>query len=102
MSDDHPQILKTYKIRGYDVTLLKDYKTYPLAMTICKSGERDIVATVTLERNRMARALKTGSHFLCMHDGDRHLNYGASDEWMNVDKFEDAALKTIENWIDGR
>ena len=102
MTDGPPQILKLYNIRGYDVAFLRDFRRYPYAMTICQSGKQDPIAVVTVERNRMARLLKTGSHFLCLHDGDRHINYGASNDWVNADKFEEAALKTINSWIDGQ
>jgi hypothetical protein len=37
-----------------------------------------------------------GSHFLCAFIGEMHFNYGASDDWADIDKFEKAALKLVE------
>jgi len=37
----------------------------------------------------------TGSHFFCVFDEDGHSNYGASNDWGDVGKFEQEALKAI-------
>ena len=36
-----------------------------------------------------------GSHFFCMFDGEGHSNYGASNDWGDVEKFEQEVLRAI-------
>ncbi len=48
---------------------------------------------VTSEVNAMAAELGGGSHFLCAFDGDRHLNFGTSDQWADAEAFFPEALR---------
>ena len=50
---------------------------------------------VTSEVNATAKQLGGGSHFLCVFDGDRHLNYGSSDDWADEAKFCAEALRIV-------
>jgi hypothetical protein len=55
------------------------------------TGKR--VFAVAAERNQLAGALGGGSHFICGYDGGNHLNYGASDDYADRDKFLAKALE---------
>jgi len=48
---------------------------------------------VTSEVNGAVEELGGGSHFLCLFSGDAHLNLGSSDDWADIRKFEEAAVK---------
>ena len=38
-----------------------------------------------------------GSHFLCAFVGDAHRNFGASDDWADLERFEARALDLIRS-----
>jgi hypothetical protein len=48
---------------------------------------------ITSEVNAMKKELGGGSHFLCIFEGERHLNLGDSDEWANLDVFKGKAIE---------
>ncbi len=41
----------------------------------------------------------SGSHYFCVFDIDGHSNYGASDDWGDVDKFEQKFLEDIQEGL---
>ena len=51
---------------------------------------------VTSEVNSVARIRGGGSHFLCIFDGEGHLNLSGSDDWGNEAKFTTEALRIIK------
>jgi hypothetical protein len=44
----------------------------------------------------MDELLGGGSHFLCIFDGNRHINCGCSYDWADSAKFTAKALRIIE------
>ena len=47
-------------------------------------------------RGKRASKAARGTHFLCAIVGSMHSNYGASDDWADLNKFERAALDLVE------
>jgi len=48
---------------------------------------------VTAEVNLLAGGEGAGSHFLCVFDDGKHLNYGDSDQWADEETFVTEALR---------
>jgi hypothetical protein len=48
---------------------------------------------VAAEENEMCQELGGGSHFLCSYLGGTHRNHGSSNEWTDIDRFTQQALK---------
>jgi hypothetical protein len=64
-----------------------------VALVYAPNTSRPIYA-IASEINMVARAIGGGSHFLCVYD-DRHYNYGCSDDWADIHKFTQEALRWI-------
>lgn len=47
----------------------------------------------------MAKKPEGGSYLLCLFSGDVYENFGASDDWSNIEKFEKAAVKYAANHL---
>lgn len=50
---------------------------------------------VSSEVNSLARIRGGGSHFLCIFDGEGHLNFGGSDDWGDEAKFVAEAMRIV-------
>ncbi len=67
---------------------------YAHAALVLDSKEPRPIYAVASEVNALATATGGGSHFLCVYD-DRHGNYGSSDDWGDLEKFTQEALRLI-------
>jgi hypothetical protein len=65
---------------------------YAHLLVIFASGQQDPIAFISSEAKK---GKKGGSHFLCAFTAEGHLNFGASDEWADLQKFERAALDLV-------
>jgi hypothetical protein len=65
---------------------------YRYILATFANGSKEPCLFVTSEVNKMAELDDGGSHFLCGFIDDQHVNYGSSDDWADVDKFEQKAL----------
>ena len=91
--------LRKHDLGGYEAILLTDIESvgmvqYLYILSVHKKGEERPVFTVTAEENMLAQmgGPGNGSHFLCAFDQGQHLNFGASDDYAMLDRFEKAAL----------
>ncbi len=68
---------------------------YLYVLAVSPINDENSLLYVTAEKNRMQEAIPGtgGSHFLCTFEGGMHCNFGSSDDWADVDKFEARALQ---------
>lgn len=55
----------------------------------------DILAELGLDDDDFAFKEEEGSHFLCAFTENGHSNFGASDDWADLEKFERGALELV-------
>ena len=109
--------LRRYDLGRYEAALLTDVEAegsigYEYIVPVFEPGIRDPCLFITSERNDptadsdFLRELglepedvdtSEGSHFLCIFDENGHRNLGPSDNWGNLEHFEEAALKLLED-----
>jgi hypothetical protein len=65
---------------------------YKFVFVVFDDYERTECLYVTSEVNSRAALSGGGSHFLCLFHNGEHSNFGASDDYGQIDKFEDAAM----------
>ena len=71
---------------------------YLYVLAVSPINDENNLFYVTAERNQMEEAIPgleggRGSHFLCTFEGGLHSNFGSSDDWADVEKFEARALE---------
>jgi hypothetical protein len=66
---------------------------YRIILAVFNDQTREPCLFVASEVNAMAKELGGGSHFLGLFPGDGHMNYGDSDDWADMGKFEKAAVE---------
>lgn len=91
--------VRTHDLGSHIVGLLTDIENiglveYLFVMPVVRKSDKSTTMVVTSEANRMA-SLGGGSHFLCAFLGGEHVNYGCSDAWADIERFEAAALEKI-------
>jgi hypothetical protein len=106
---------RRYRAGGYEAALLTDIEAegsieYEYIVAVFEPGVRDPFLLVTSERNDPEEATAVlrelgmetqdfdgddGSHFLCVFDESGHSNLGPSDDWADIDRFEEAALRIV-------
>jgi hypothetical protein len=74
---------------------------YRFILAVFSDQTREPCLFVTSEVNAMAKELGGGSHFLGLFPGDGHMNYGDSDDWADMEKFEKAAVELCYTALDG-
>jgi hypothetical protein len=89
------------KIGSYEVVILTNCQgggvvQYAHAAVVYSADSQYPIFAVASEVNARAEEISGGSHFFCTYD-DRHNNYGCSDDWGDLEKFTQAALRTITN-----
>ena len=58
-------------------------------------GPADFLKELGMAESDFATEPDEGSHFLCMFEGDRHFNFGHSNDWSDPGKFEAEALQRL-------
>jgi hypothetical protein len=106
---------RRYDAGGYQAALLTDIEAegsieYQYIVAVFERGVRDPCLFVTSERNDPEEAAAflrelgmeppdvesdEGSHFLCVFDDRGHSNLGPSDDWADIGRFEQAALRIV-------
>ncbi len=91
--------VRTHDLGSHVAGLLTDIESvglveYLYVMPVVRKSDQATTMVFTSEANRMA-FLGGGSHFLCAFRGGNHVNYGCSDAWANIERFEAAALEKI-------
>lgn len=66
---------------------------YQFILLVFDDRSKEPCLFVASEVNETARRFGGGSHFLGLFAGETHSNYGSSDDWSDIGKFEQAALK---------
>lgn len=95
-------VVRTVRVGPYNAYLQRDLRVqrghvhYEYVLAAIDRRIKKITFFITSERNTEPVG---GSHFLCMFIEDNHVNFGASDDWADLDKFEAAALKLINHII---
>jgi hypothetical protein len=82
---------------SHSAVLLTDIKgdtriLYSHLLVIFKSGREHPVAFVSSEATGGKNA---GVHYLCTFTEEGHANFGASDDWADLEKFERGALELV-------
>jgi hypothetical protein len=72
---------------------------YLYVMPVFKMPENRFCLCVTSETNRLYGQGEQRSHFLGLFDGQRHRNYGASDDWSDIEKFTVRALELARDYL---
>jgi len=95
--------LEFYDLGGYQAIIVRDVPNmagipspteYLYVMVLCPEGQGLPLFYVTAEKGM------TGSVFLCTFDQDgNHSNYGADEDWSNLDSFTTAALSMLKEVI---
>jgi hypothetical protein len=91
--------VRTYALpsRKHSALLMDSVKTtgsvtYKFVLAVFDDYTRRELLYVTSELNSRAVLSGEGSHFLCLFHNDQHSNFGASDDWSDIDKFAEAAM----------
>jgi hypothetical protein len=84
------------KIGPYDARLLTDIEAsghvkYLYVLEVKKDGQP--VLYISSEVNAMNAELGGGSHFLCAFEGEKHMNFGCSDKWADLETFKRKAYE---------
>jgi len=70
---------------------------YLFVLAVSPISDQNNLFYVTAEKNGMEAIPglegNGGSHFLCTFEGGEHSNFGSSDDWADVEKFEARALE---------
>jgi len=87
---------ESFKLGLYEAHLLKDIQAqghirYLYVLQLSMDGKPCLY--ISSEENAMAAELGGGSHFLCAFEGDRHLNFGCSDQWADLETFKAKAIE---------
>lgn len=95
--------VRTRMIEAYRVIILTDCQgigvvQYAHAALVYSADNPRPIFAVASEVNRMAQAFGGGSHFLCVYD-DKHYNYGSSDDWADLEKFTQEALRLVSEHL---
>lgn len=85
--------------------LFKDVKSsssmgYEYYLDVFELDSGDKLLTVTSERNMFRNELGGSSHVLCMFKQSKHINFGGSNEYSDIEKFEKADLKIALKYLD--
>src|SRR5262245_42764950 len=101
ISDARP--LRYYDMGSHVGVLLGELSSagfveYLFVLAVSPINDENNPLYVTAEKNHMEGALPGiegdgGSHFLCSFEGGVHCNFGSSDDWADVEKFEARALQ---------
>lgn len=88
-----------HRIEQYRVVILTDCVSaglieYAHVALVLEANDLRPIYAVASEVNKLAQVTGGGSHFLCTYD-DRHGNYGSSDDWGDLAKFTQEALRLI-------
>jgi hypothetical protein len=70
---------------------------YEHLLVLFEVGRQDPIAFISSEVKDDLFEEKRGSHYLCAFIGDEHSNFGESDDWADLDRFEEAALDLIRD-----
>lgn len=94
------RVVSEHMVKQYHVFILTDcvsagFIQYAHVALVQESRASRPIYAVAAEANALAKVTGGGSHFLCAYD-DRHSNYGSSDDWNDLEKFTQAALRLIE------
>jgi hypothetical protein len=96
-----------YTVVFYDRIVSPDLVHYEYVAVLFAEGDGDPLMYFTSEKNSspipdLLRSIgvesgadSTGSHFLCVFDGDGHSNYGAADDWADGEKFKRYVLGEV-------
>ncbi len=100
-----PAIIRASRLGSYDVgpyacTLIGDIEAaggvqYLYILEVIAPGSGMPILYIASEVNTMAKALGGPSHFLGAFPGSGHVNYGASNDWADREKFLAAALEKV-------
>jgi len=60
-----------------------------------KGDPSEILKELGLDDLEASNDENSGSHFLCAFTEEGHLNFGASDDWADLQKFERSALDLV-------
>jgi hypothetical protein len=67
---------------------------YLYVLAVSPINDENNLFYVTAEKSGMQDVIPGGgSHFLCCFEGGTHSNFGSSDEWADVERFEARALE---------
>jgi hypothetical protein len=97
--------MKTFLVDNHIAVLLGDieaegYIQYHFALVVLDNETLEPCCFVTSEVNALAQEQGSGdSHFLCAFDGEGHINYGSSNDWADIEKFTQAALKKANSLL---
>ena len=88
--------VERFPIGPYEGILLTDIEArgavqYQFVLAVLKEGEPCLY--ISSEVNRMAAELGGGSHFLCAFEESKHLNFGCSNEWADLETFKRKAVE---------
>ena len=109
------QVVRRYRAGAHQAVLFEEVDAegpvgYEYIVAVFEPGVRDPGLFVTSERNDPEAAADLmremglepeepdptqGSHFLCVFDERGHHNFGHSDDWGDLAKFEEAALRVL-------
>ena len=98
-------IVRRFRVGPYTAHLEKNLRVqrgpvrYEYILAAIDRRIRQITFFVTSELNTANETLGGGSHFLCMFIDNDHVNFGASDDWADLEMFEAAAVKLIKQVI---
>lgn len=77
--------------------------TYHFIFSVERKPSGPISLYVTSEQNRLygmfGDTASDGSHFLCSFEGGMHHNFGCSNDWSDLDKFEIRALTMAGEYL---
>jgi hypothetical protein len=96
---ENARLVKTYTAGAYTVTLLTDVRCAGIIqcshlLMAHRRSDRDLVYVIAAEVNNLA-APGDPSHALGAYPGSGHLNYGFSDDWGDLSRFENRALELM-------
>jgi len=94
------RLAKSYKAGQYSVDLLTDVICAGLVqcshLLVAYDKDLNLVFGVAAEYNDLSLIHKgSGSHFLCLWNGEGHRNLGCSDEWGDMSEFERKACELM-------
>jgi hypothetical protein len=95
-------VVRTVRIGPFNACLQKNLRVqrgpvhYEYVLAAIDRRIKKITFFITSERNTETVG---GSHVLSMFIDDNHVNFGASDDWADLDKFEAASLKLVHQVI---
>lgn len=95
------RLVKRYDCEKYDILLLTDVKCAGIIrcdhmLVAFKKGDNSPSYVIAAEVNTLqSLGDGSGSHFLGCYPGSGHINYGCSDEWGDINRFERRARELM-------